>query len=784
MKLKNIVWSLLGIVLFSCNSKIKDTQLTYNKDRISAILLNMSDEEKIAQLQGIWLKDLLDGRELSLDSCRKKIPNGIGHFGQFAGSTDLNPIEIRKVVNEIQLYLLNETPSGIPALFSDEAICGFSAKGATTLPQQIGMGCTWNTKLLKENTAMSAKLMRKVGATQVLSPMLDICRNSHWGRIEESFGEEPYLTATMGLAFVEGLQGDNLKTGVAATIKHFAGYGGGTDNEKTLHEEVLLPHEATVRFGNAQSVMAGYHAINGVPCTANKMLLTDILRDKYGFEGMVVSDFWSVQQVWSKYKFASSEKEAGIKSLKAGCDVELPFGMSFPYFKEALAEGSLTQEDLNIAVKRVLVLKDRLGLLDYEELNLDEPINLDPPENRVRAHKAATESIVLLKNNGVLPISKEVKKIALVGPNADAVESLLGDYSYQSLAAYWWEYPIDKESPKLITLYDGLKTKLSKDVKLTYERGCDWTKSLRDEIDELSDIGDERSKNVKYISAKNRLAPNSSEAIKIAKDSDIIIAAMGEQLYLVGENRDRKDIRLPGEQEAFVKKLIETGKPVILVIFGGRPQIITDIEEGCHAILQAWFPGEEGGNAVADILLGNEIPSGKLTVTYPRNNQQAPIVYSQGYEANDMPMYPFGYGLSFTTFDYNNLTMPKEANIQDKRIEISFEISNTGDFEGSEIAQLYVSPPKENKGLEPIELKGFIKTNILKGQNKKVTISVSPEQLAYYNQGKWEIDPGVYEFKVGASSLDIRLSGEVNIKGEKTVFNQRSVLFSENRIEE
>ena len=742
----------------------------------------MSNEEKIAQLQGIWLKDLLQDRELSLDSCRKKIPHGIGHFAQFAGSTDLDPTELKKVVGQVQHYLVHETPSGVPALFSDEAISGFSAKGATTLPQQIGMGCTWNVDLLRENTAMTAKLMRRIGASQVLSPMLDICRNPHWGRIEESFGEEPYLTARMGLAFVKGLQGNELKTGVAATCKHFAGYGGGTEHEKTLYEEVLLPYEAAVRFGNVQSIMAGYHAVNGIPCSANEMLLTDVLRNKFGFDGMVVSDFWSVKQVWSTYKYASSEKEAGVKSLNAGLDVELPFGMSFPYFPEALAEGSISMQRLDEAVENVLIVKDRLGLLDYTAPDPEENVDLDPPGNRQRAYESACQSVVMLKNNGVLPLASTVKNIAVVGPNADAVESLLGDYTYQSLAAYWWNYPIDRTNPKLVTLLDGLKAKVAEDVDLVYERGCDWTKSLRDEIDELADAGDERAKDIKYISAKDMPVPNTAKALDVAQKSDVIIAAMGEQLYLVGEGRDRKDIRLPGEQEDFVKKLIATGKPVILVIFGGRPQIIADIEEECAAVLHAWFPGEEGGNAVADILLGNVNPSGKLTLTYPRTNEQAPIVYSQGYDQNDMPMYPFGYGLSYTTFAYENLSIPQRISVNDPWIRISFEVENTGSYDGAEIVQLYVSPPGSNKNLEPIELKGFARVNVDKGVRKNVTISVAPGQLAYYSNGRWIIEPGVYEFKVGASCTDIRLPGKVEIIGERVELDQRNVLFSETTI--
>ncbi len=774
---------LLLIIVTSCQKKEDDPKVVYPHDdqAVSELLQSLSEEQKIAQLQGAWLRNLLDGKTLSIDSCKKHIPNGIGHLAQFSSSVDLNPNELRQVIDDLQAYLISTC--GIPAILHEEAISGFAAKGATTLPQQIGMGCTWNPELLRDNTAMSAKLMRSVGATQALSPMLDICRNSHWGRIEESFGEEPYLIARMGLAFVNGLQGKDLSKGVAATTKHFAGYAGGTEDIKVFFEETLLPHEATIRFGNVQSAMAGYHAIDNIPCSANHNLLHSILREKLGFDGVVISDFWSVKQVFTKYNYAKDDKDAAVKCINAGLDVELPFGMSFPYLDEALKDNTVSLETLDTAVRRVLTLKSKLGLLELIPSNKDNtPLDFDPLENRQRAYKSACQSIVMLKNNGILPLSNNLSNISVVGPNADAVQSLLGDYTYQSLAAYWWKYPTEPDNPKLVTLLEGLKSNLNKDVSINYERGCDWTKALSEEIDMVAgDLGDERSKNLEYLNIKDLPQPNSSKAIEIAGKSDVIIAAMGENLYLVGEGRDRKDIRLPGQQEDFVKQLIATGKPVILVVFGGRPQIITDLEPGCAAILQAWFPGEEGGNALADILLGKVSPSGKLTLTYPRTNEQAPIWYSQGYDEKNPPMYPFGYGLSYTSFSYQNLNAPSEHHVKDPWINVSFDITNSGSLDGAEIAQLYVSPPSSIPELEPLELKGFARVELTQGERKTINIKVSPQQLAYYTNGHWIIKPGLYEFKIGASSTDIRLSKKIALKGEEKLA-QRAVLFSETTV--
>lgn len=775
------------VLLVACSSKRKENTLENTahskiqlEAKVDSLIKSMPLEEKIAQLQGFWMKDLMDGKKLSLDSCRKKIPYGIGYLAQFSGNLKTNSTELKIAIADLQDYLINETKSKIPAIFSEEAISGFSTKGATTLPQQIGMGCSWNPDLIEKNSNNTSKLMRSVGANHVLSPMLDICRNAHWGRIEESFGEEPYLTASMGLAFVKGMQTNNLKNGVATTIKHFAGYGyKGDFDEKNFYEETLLPHEVAIKLGNAQNAMAGYHQIKGIPCSANQELLTTILREELGFNGVVVSDFWSVKQVFSKYKHAKTEPEAGILSLKAGLDVELPFGMSFPYLKNEINKGTISISVIDKALKSVLISKGNLGLLEYKRPETN-PVDLDPPANRILAYKAACEAIVLLKNNGILPLSKNTKKIAVVGPNANAVQSLLGDYTHQSLSTFFRSEPVDPNNPKLVTLLEGLQNKLGTTTEINFERGCDWTQINNKQPNEK--IGDERIKKFAYIGVKDFPEPNTKRALKIAAESDVIIAAMGEHLYLVGEGRDRKDIHLPGEQATFVKQLQAKGKPVILVIFGGRPQIITELAPKCAAIIQAWFPGEEGGNALTDIITGKVNPSAKLTVTYPKHNEQAPIVYSKGYDKNDMPMYPFGYGLSYASFKYANLKMPETVSINTKKIPLTFTITNNSVYNGAEIAQLYITPPKENTHLEPIELKGFTKVYLEKGATKTIEFLVSPQQLAYYKNKQWVIDPGAYEFKIGASCLDIKLSGKITINGKQVILKERNEFFSKNNI--
>ena len=750
---------------------------TIEASYIDSLIQTMPLEEKVAQLQGAWLKDLVVDGKLSPEKCKELIPFGIGHLAQFSSSIGLAPKELQQLVTDVQLYQQEHTQSKIPAIFHEEAISGFSARGATTLPQQIGMGCSWNPELIQKNAALAARQMRMVGATQALSPMLDICRDARWGRIEESFGEEPYLVARMGHAFITGLQGQHLATGIAGTTKHFAGYAGGVDDPKAFHEETLLPHEVAVKLSRAQNAMAGYHAVKDVPCSASEYLLTDILRKKWQFDGVVISDFWSVNQVFTKFKYAKGQPEAAKKSLEAGLDVELPKGAAFPHLSESVRKGTVDTTFIHRALRRVLQLKARLGIL--KSPGSSQEIKFDTEEDRKHAYQAAVESIVLLKNDGILPLGKETKKIAVVGPNADAVQSLLGDYTYQSLSAYWWKLPTNPNEPKLVTLLEGLRNKTGSKTAITYARGVDWTRSFQDEIKAVdTTVGDARSKQVTYDQFKDIPIPDKNEALALAKDSDVVVAAMGEHLYLTGEGRDRDNVRLPGDQEAFIKELAAQGKPVILVVFGGRPQILTELEPLCAAIIQAWFPGEEGGNAVADIILGNANPSGKLTTTFPRDSGQIPIWYSQGYTASNPPLYPFGHGVSYTTFEYSDLKTDASYSIHTDWIPVSFTLSNTGNRAGYEVIQTYVSPDNEESPLDSIELKGFKKVFLEPKASKTVTLFLHPQQFSFYENGAFHIRPGTYTVLIGSSSTDIRLQKEIELQGEKKSFPERSVFFS------
>ncbi|WP_282147789.1 glycoside hydrolase family 3 N-terminal domain-containing protein [Algibacter lectus] len=750
--------------------------------KVDELMATMSMDEKLAQITGTRLRDIMVDGKVSIEKCREHIPYGIGHFCQFSSGLTLEPEQLRDLVREVQHYLMMETNTKIPAIFHEEAITGFATQGATTFPQQIGVGCSWNPEIVKNNANSTAQSMRAAGATFALSPMLDLSRTAHWNRLEESYGEDAYLTSRMGVAFIKGLQGNDLKTGVAATAKHFAGYGTANDNSKELYEEYLMPHEAAFKVAGAKSVMPSYGKYKALAVTANPTMLDQMLRKEIGFDGLVVSDYGAVNLIYKGYKQAKNSAMAGAMAINAGVDIELSSPIAFPLLPDAIKDGLVTEETINKAVKRSLVMKAKLGLLDKNlKIGKDGPLDFDPPSNRELAYKTASQSIVLLKNNGVLPLNSDIKKIALVGPNASTYHCLLGDYTYQSMISFWHSTDFDPTNPKLITLLQGLENKLGENVEINVERGCDWSAPLESKID-TSGLGDDRLSKLKMLTVKGLPQPDLQKAIKISEESDVIIAAVGENLYLCGEGRERKGIRLPGEQEAFVEKLIGTGKPVILVLFGGRQQLVSKFEDKCAAIVQAWFPGEEGGNAIADILVGNVNPSAKLCVTYPKTESRAEINYKNGYGNGDLVQYPFGFGLSYTDYQYSNLKIKSKIDINDERFSVSLKVKNIGDMDGTEIVQLYMSPIDKASTQKPIQLKGFERVKLKAGEEKTLTFNVSPEQFVQYKNNKWIVESGKYQLKIGASSTDIRLEGVIELKGKDVILeNGRDVFFTMNK---
>lgn len=793
MKILKIAFLIVLVCLSACKTQNNTTEAfaetpAFSSPEIDAkvddLMATMTLDEKIAQITGTRIRELMVDGKLSSEKMDEHLANGIGHFCQFSTGQALNPEELRDLVREIQDYLTTKTRLKIPAIFHEEAITGFATQGATTFPQQIGIGCTWNPELVERNTTSTRKNMRAAGATFALSPMLDLSRTAHWNRHQESYGEDAYLTSRMGVAFVKGLQGDDFKTGVAATVKHFAGYGTKNNSEKILYEEYLMPHEACIKIAGAKSVMPSYGTYKSLPISVNPTMLDRMLRREIGFDGLVVSDYGAINMVNRKYKQAPDVMTAGAMAINAGVDIELSSPIAYPQFKEAIKKGLVTEEVINTSVKRSLIMKAKLGLLDENpHIGKDGTLDFDPPENRKLAYEAAVQSIVLLKNNGILPLKEDVKKIALVGPNAATTQGLLGDYTYQAMRAFWKSEEYDPLNPKLVTLKEGLEKALGNNVDIQHERGCDWSATLEAKIDK-SGFGDDRLGRLKLLTVKGLAQPNLENAVKIANKSDVIIAAMGENISLNGEGRSRKGIGLPGDQEAFVEKMLATGKPVILVLFGGRQQVIDKLEGRCVAIVNAWFPGEEGGNAVADILIGKVNPSAKLCVTYPNSQIREEVNYQNGYSKSNPPLYPFGYGLSYTNYEYSNVEIPSETNIAGNRFSVSLDLENTGKVDGTEIVQLYVSPVDKTTTMKAIQLKGFQRVALKSGEKKKVIFNVSPQQLVQYKNNQWIVEASKYEFKIGASSTDIRQKGIIEFKGDHLILEKgRQVFFSENEIQ-
>ncbi|MFR9651879.1 MAG: glycoside hydrolase family 3 N-terminal domain-containing protein [Rikenellaceae bacterium] len=745
----------------------------------------MTDGERLAQLMGFRQQELYVDGKISIERCRELLPNGIGHISQFAVMVDQDPNELRDNVKFIQDYLINETPSGIPAIFHEEAVLGFCTKGATTYPQQINMAASWNTELMELKTQYTAESMREAGATMALSPNVDVVRTAKFNRGEEAYGEDGYLTSMMGYAFVKGLQGDGLESGVASCAKHYLGYGGGSESsEKVRYEEIMMPYEVLVRMAGCKTVMTAYHQVDSIYCVFNRNIIEERLRGYMGFDGLLISDYGAVSQKGTNYA------ERAADALNAGCDLELSTGVCFPSIPEAIEMGLLSEERVEQAVKRNLAMKVRLGLIGknkslYKEGDLD----FNPKRSQELAYTLATQSVVLLKNNGILPlIDNRYKNIALVGPNADSPWSMLGDYTYQVMHIYHQCQEIDFTSPQVNTLRESMEQRLDSRCNIEYERACDW--SMSNEDVDTKELGDPNFIKSKMQRVKAKLKQMSTEktdwgrAFKIAERSDVIIAAVGENLTLCGEGRGRKGIRLPGEQERLVEEMIDSGKPVILIMFGGRTCVLSDkIIDGAAAIIQAWYPGQEGGNAIADILTGVVNPSAKLCMTYPNEEYNENICYNEGDAIKDKVEYPFGYGLSYTTYDYSDIAMPSSCDLRGEAFEISCTITNSGRRAGDEVVQLYLSPNDPAMPLRPIQLKGFTRVSLKAGESKRVTFVVSPRLMSYYNSddAKWQLDPGGYTFKIGASSADIRLSASIDLKGSRLITDTRDIYFSEIR---
>ena len=747
--------------------------------RTKDLISKMTLDEKIAQLGGIWSFEILEARKFSPKRAEPLLRHGIGQISRPGVATALPPNEMAAFINETQKFLQEKTRLGIPALVHEECLNGFMAREATIFPQIIGIASTWDPELVERMMAITRTQTRAAGVHQGLGPVLDVARDPRWGRVEETFGEDPYLIARMGTAYVKGLQGNDMKKGVAATLKHFVGYGlpeGGLNwapahiPPRMLREVYLYPFKEAIEKGGALSVMNAYHEIDGIPCGASTELLTDVLRQEWGFEGIVVSDYFTIDNLQSYHRIAPDKANAASIALTAGIDIELP---KYDYYaqplKEQVKKGVVSEKLIDRAVSRILRLKFMLGLFEDTYVNPEDTARIfDMPDHRKLALEAAQKSLVLLKNEGnILPLDKNIKTIAVIGPNADSQRNLLGDYTYAAhigltvmttsaldATLLGVDAKPDQMTVPVVTILEGIKARVSPKTKVLYAKGCEVSDMSKDGFEEATKAAQQADLAVVVIGGKSGLAPDCT----------------------CGEMRDSAELRLPGVQEDLVKAIYETGTATILILVDGRPLALGWIIEKIPAIIEAWLPGEEGGNAVADALFGNYNPSGKLPISFPEKVGQVPVYYSHKpsgarsqlwgdyVDASTRPTFEFGYGLSYTTFKLSNLVIePKRAPLTGK-ISIKVDIENTGNRSGEEIVQLYINDVVASITRPVKELKGFKRIALEPGETKTVEFELPIETLGFYDKDmKLTVEPGMFKVMVGRSSKDISQKGEFEV---------------------
>lgn len=764
------------------------------EERISYLLEQMTLDEKIAQIGSYWVYELLEEGAFSPDKAQKLLSLGIGHITRLGGASNVNPTEGARLANQIQKYLIENTRLGIPAVIHEECCSGYMAKGATVFPQAIGVASTWDPDLVEAMADVIRLQMRSVGAHHALAPVLDIARDARWGRVEETFGEDPYLIASLGVAYIKGIQGEDLSSGVAATGKHFVGYGmseGGLNwapphiPRREMREVYLFPFEAAVREAALASIMNGYHELDGIPCGASAELLTDILRGEWGFEGTVVSDYFAINTLMEYHHVARSKAEAAGMALEAGIDIELPFTDCYgDALRIAVRQGKISEALIDTSVRRALEQKFALGL--FENPYVDESIVVfDTPEQRQLARTIAEKSIVLLKNEGeLLPLSRDLDSIAVIGPNADSVRNLFGDYSYPAHVETLLEQKNESNvfnspmpdfiaSPDefipAISVLSALKASFGSRTVIHYAKGCEVNTPSTDGF---------------------------AEAVEAAQKAQVAILVMGDKAGLAddctcGEARDRADLALPGVQPQLVKAIVETGTPVVLVLTTGRPVSLGEIADTAPAILEAWFPSEEGASAIVNVLFGDVNPGGKLPITFPQHVGQVPIYYGHRpsggrsnwkvdyVETPVTPLYPFGYGLSYTRFEFTNMRLDPQQVSAGEQVMVQIDVTNVGERAGDEVVQLYTHQQVSHMTRPVQELRGFKRVTLEPGETKTVSFRIEVNQMGFYDhKDRLTVHPGIVEVMLGSSAQDIHFTGSFEIKGDPTDITGKKVFFS------
>ncbi len=765
------------------------------------IISQMSLDEKLAQLGSYWVTELLTDLSFDEQKAAAKLSLGIGQITRLGGATNFKAHQSAETANQIQKYLIENTRLGIPAIIHEECCSGYTARGATIFPQAIGVACTWEPELVEAMAVVIRQQIRSVGAHQGLSPLLDITRDPRWGRVEETYGEDPYLVSALGAAFVEGLQGNSFSDGIIATAKHFLGYGLPTAGknwapplipERELREVFMAPFEAAVRESGLKSIMNAYNELDGVPCAISKQLFRKVLREEWGFDGFVVSDYWALDEIIRTHKITDQASQAAAWALEAGIDVELPAWKQYKDpLKQAVETGLVAEELVNQSVSIILEMKFELGLFDDPYVNPEKTRkHFDVPKNRALAREIAQKSIVLLKNEeSLLPLPKDIESIALIGPNAHASHHMLGDYSYFCAMEGMLNLDEDNNAYNIPTqgtlnetdasvliqsVFEGIKAGVTENTRVRYLQGCQI-------------IGDDTS--------------SFAAAIELARNSTVAIVVVGGKSGFsdnstCGEHHDRADLHLPGVQENLIKAIYATGTPVIAVLINGRPLNVSWLDEHIPVILEAWLPGEQGAEALADVIFGDVNPGGKLAITFPRSVGQVPIYYRSKptsnlnhhgtdveYEYVDLsnkPLYPFGYGLSYTTFSLGALKLSQAKTSEGESFTLNVDVTNTGKVSGSEVVQLYTRDVSASVTRPVKELKGFKRVYLNPCEKKTVQFTVFANQFGFYDQDmRYVLEPGKIELMIGASSDDLPLEAEIEILGDVIEIEKQKVFFSD-----
>lgn len=720
---------------------------------ISGLMKRMTLQEKLGQLNLPSGGDLVTGPVQCSPLAESIRLQRIGGF--------FNVLGVEKI-RELQRVAVEETELKIPLVVGMDVIHGYK----TVFPIPLAMSCSWDPEAVERAAEIAAAEASADGICWTFSPMVDIARDARWGRIAEGNGEDPYLGAVLAEAYVRGYQGEDLRSSerhIMTCVKHFAFYGASESGRDyniadmsriRMYNEYMAPYRAAVRAG-AGAVMSSFNTVDGVPATANKWLLTDLLRDEMGFEGLLVTDYNSIGEMDTHG--VAPLKEASVRALNAGTDMDMVSGGFLNTLEESLREGKVTEARIDEACRRVLEMKYRLGLFDdpYKYCRPERARKeLFTEEHRAEARRIAAETFVLLKNDGgMLPLKRQ-GRIALIGPLGDARNNMCG----------MWCSTCDPERHG--TLLEGLRAAVGNQAEVVYAKGSNI---YYDEQLERGAVGTrplQRGDNRQLL----------EEALQVAAESDVIVAAVGESSEMSGESASRTDIQIPDAQRDLLKALQATGKPIVLLLFTGRPLDLTWESANIPAILNVWFAGSETGDAVADVLFGRVAPSGKLTTTFPRSVGQLPLYYSQvrtgrpdgnpdafdRFQSNYIDcrndgLYPFGYGLSYTTFEYGEMTLSAETMPEGGTLEVRVPVTNTGAYDAAEIVQLYIHDRYADIARPVKELKGFQRIFLKRGESREVIFTLTSEALKYYNsQLEYGYDPGEFEVMVGPNSRDVQ----------------------------